>query len=204
MNDEQLREAFARGLPAGDRAATLDDLEAERLRRLVEREGPEGERLHTLDRQLSTAAGRQELEIAWAAQRASRPARGRAASMARIAAAALVVVALGGAWWLARTPAQVLRGSPSPIALVAPVGAAGVGAQPRFVWRSLGGAERYTLVVVDSVGNEVFASETRDTAVTLPDSVHLEAGMTYLWWVQARTRSGAAVTAVTEKFQLAP
>jgi len=48
MNDEQLREAYERGLPAHDGSPSLDDVSAERLRRLVEAEGNESERLRTL------------------------------------------------------------------------------------------------------------------------------------------------------------
>src|SRR5689334_266104 len=73
MNDERLRDAYERGLPPNDGAASLDDVSAERLRRLVEREGSESERLRTLDVALSSAEGRRELEIAWAAARAARP-----------------------------------------------------------------------------------------------------------------------------------
>ena len=54
-------------------------------------------------------------------------------------------------------------------------------------------------MVVDSAGEEVYAKETRDTAVTIPDTVRLEAGRSYLWWVQATTATGGSVTAVTQR-----
>ena len=54
MNDERLRDAYRRGLPAHDDAGPLDDVSAERLRRLVEQEGSETERLRTLDLALAT------------------------------------------------------------------------------------------------------------------------------------------------------
>ena len=162
----------------------------------MEREGSEEDRLHTLDSLLSTAEGRRELDIVWAAAKAARPRR---SSRLRWLAAASMLLAVGvtGTLWLGRPADDVLRGAASPITLVSPVGD-GASAS-RFVWRALPDADHYLLVVVDSAGNDVFAAETRDTSVAMPDSVHLEAGRQYLWWVQATTRAGASVTAVTQR-----
>ncbi len=201
MSDERLREAYQRGLASGADRPALDDLAAERLRRLVEREGGIDDRLHTLDTLLSTTEGRRDLEIVWAAARAARPRpavrRGWVA-----AASVLLAVSVAGTMLWQRSPVDVRRGDDSPITLVAPVGAAD--ATSRFVWRALPNAERYVLVVVDSAGNEVFATETRDTAVSVPDSVRFAAGRPYLWWVQATTNVGASVTAVTQRVVFTP
>lgn len=196
MSDEKLREAYAKALPTGADRPPLDDLAAERLRKLVEREGREEDRLHTLDTLLSTAEGRRELEIVWAAARAARPPRARW-TMRLIAAGLVATVGVTGTWWWQRPQENLLRSDTSPITLVAPIGTAN--AATKFVWRALPDAERYMFVVVDSAGNEVYAAETRDTAVTMPDSVRLRTGGTYLWWVQATTRLGASVTAVTQR-----
>ena len=51
---------------------------------------------------------------------------------------------------------------------------------------------------------EMYAGETRDTALTLPDSVHLTAGQAYLWWVQARLNDQSTVTAVTQRLVVTP
>ena len=203
MNDERLREAFERGLPAGRDRPEMDDVAAERLRRLVEQEGSDEERLHTLDQLLSTADGRRDLEIVWGAARASRvrPSSRRA----WIGAAAAIVLAVPMLWVALKKPSDVMRGESSPITLVAPLDNPSREQASRFVWRKLSDAERYTLVVVDAAsGEEVYAAETRDTAVVLPDSVALLAGRSYLWWVQARTALGASVTAVTERVTIRP
>lgn len=203
MNDERLREAFERGLPAGRDRPEMDDVAAERLRRLVEQEGSDEERLHTLDQLLSTADGRRDLEIVWGAARASRV--GTSSRRAWIAAAAVIVLALPMVWVALKKPPDVMRGESSPITLVAPLDNPSREQASRFVWRKLSDAERYTLVVVDATsGEEVYAAETRDTAVVLPDSVALLAGRSYLWWVQARTALGASVTAVTERLTIRP
>jgi hypothetical protein len=199
MNDEQLRDAYERGLRPDDGSPVLDDVAAERLRRLVEREGDDSERLRTLDVALSTAEGRRELEIAWAAARAARPPR---VAWRRYAVAASLVLAAGASavWWRQRDSGpDVLRGEESPITLVAPLGDVSPSPGARFSWRTVHDAERYTLVVVDTTGEEVFASETRDTSVVLPDSVRLRPGAAYLWWVQAVRAGQPPVTAVTQR-----
>lgn len=201
MNDEQLREAYERALPSGEHRPALDDLAAERLRKLVEREGSDEERLHTVDVLLSTAEGRRDLEIVWAAARASRPARQRA--WWHVAAAVMLVAAIPSVYLATRDSAPIERGAESPITLVAPIGVQDATVASRFLWRAVRDADRYTLVVVDSAGNEVFAGETRDTVLALPRHVTLRAGASYLWWVQARTRLGESVTAVTQRVRVA-
>lgn len=205
MNDEQLRDAFERGLPPQDGASVLDDVSAERLRRLVEREGAEEERLRTLDKQLSSAEGRRELEIAWAAARAARAPR-MAWRRYAVAASLVLVAGASAVFWRQRDASltQVLRGAESPVTLVAPLGEVSGDQKTRFVWRPVGQAERYTLVVVDTAGTELFARETRDTALALPDSVRLVPGRSYLWWVQARRTDQSTVTAVTQRVLVTP
>lgn len=205
MNDERLREAYERGLPKSDSSRTLDDVQAERLRRLIEREGSEGERLRTLDMMLSSAEGRRELEIAWAAARAARPRRPSWQGFA--IAASLVLVVGTSVLLMARHRAQdvdVVRGADSPITLVAPVGIVAPPRATHFAWRPIALAERYQLVVVDTTGAELYATDTRDTSLALPDSVRLAPGRTYLWWVQATLADHSTVTAVTQRMVVAP
>lgn len=200
MNDERLRSAYEEGLRRHGDSSSLDDVAAERLRRLVEREGSDEERLRTLDTLLSSAEGRRELEIAWAAARAARP-RPRTWRVYAAAASLILVAGVSAIWWSQRTPtSDVLRSVDSPITLVAPLGEVSDSPQTRFVWRAVPDIERYTLVVVDTTGAEVYARETQDTSLVLPDSVRLTAGRAYLWWVQARRTGGVTVTAVTQRF----
>lgn len=200
MNDERLRQAYEAGLNTGSERGALDDVAAERLRRLVEGEGSDEERLRTLDQQFSSANGRREVELLWAAERAARP-RTRVRRRL-IAASALVAVGLSGTWLAMRKPMPESRGDRSPLTLVAPSGTRQPDEADRFVWRGVSEAVRYTLVLVDTTGAEVYAVETGDTVVTLPQTVHLEPGRSYLWWVQAKTRYGASITAVTERLTI--
>jgi hypothetical protein len=98
--------------------------------------------------------------------------------------------------------ADVMRGDESPLVLIAPRGTLGVAHAHTFAWHPVAGARDYTIVVVDSAGTEVFTSTTRDTTVTLPDTVHLRAGSEYLWWVQTDRGDGTTISAVTERIRL--
>lgn len=200
MNDERLREAYERGLPPNDGLPTLDDVAAERLRRLVEGEGSENERLRTLDVALSTAEGRRELEIAWAAARAARP-RQVVWRRSAIAASLLLAAGVSSIWWWQQEASvgEALRSGESPVTLIAPLGEVESRSGTRFVWRPVRDAERYTLVLVDTTGAEVYASETLDTSLALPDSIRLAPARSYLWWVQARRADQSTVTAVTQR-----
>ena len=204
MNDERLRDAYQQGLPRGEDRPPLDDLASERIRRLIDQEGPEEERLHTVDGLLSTAAGRADLDIVLAAARAARPARRRGLGWGLAAAAVLAVAVPTALIVTGDDGPPVTRGEGSPIALVAPLGTRDAVAATRFVWRSLAGAERYTLIVVDTTGQDIFVSETIDTTIQLPDSIRLTPGSTYLWWVQARNTTGEVVTALTGRLSIAP
>lgn len=197
-NDEELREAYERGLPLGEDRPPLDDVAAERLRRLVEREGSDEERLHTVDSLLASAEGRRELELVWAASRAAQPVR-RRQRVWLAAAGALLAVGLAGTWMAATREEATLRGDGSPITLVAPLGSLDATPPYQFVWRPFSGAERYTLLVVDSTGAEVYSAALVDTVASIPAVVRLEGGHSYVWWVQATTRLGASVTSLPQR-----
>ena len=190
MNDEQLRAAYERGLPSGGDRRPLDDVEADQLRRVVDREGDEAERVHALDTLLSTAEGRRELEIVWSASRAARPQATRSIWW-QVAAGIVLLVGVGTTWTtLRRAPEDVPRSLPSSLELLAPRGTVAAGDVMRFTWSAVPGLERYTLTVVDTAGNSLFTVETRDTTAVAPAGAPLAAGSAFLWWVTGRTASG--------------
>lgn len=71
-----------------------------------------------------------------------------------------------------------------PVAL-APLGA--VAAVDELRWSHVAGADRYRVTLFDATGRVLYATEVADTVVTLPDSVALIPGATYLWKADART-----------------
>jgi hypothetical protein len=211
MNDHELRDAYERSLQANEQVTPASQLPLDRLQSLVDQSGTEAERLRSLDVLMSSAEGRREFEVAWAAARAARERDTRSfaqrPAIRWFAAAAMLVIAVGsGAVWMNQRDTEAaterLRGGESPVQLVAPGTDNVPERRVRFTWRSVANAKEYTLVVVDTAGGDVFATNTRDTSVTLPDSLSLRSGAQYLWWVQASMPDGGTLSAVTERFRV--
>ena len=212
MNDHELRDEYERSLGANDGARNHSSLPLDRLELLVSREGPEADRLRALDIAMSTAEGRREFEVAWAASRAAHPRKKQRRPVAWMAAAAALVLAASTGGYLlsnrstaavdTRSNPEVMRGSNAGVALLMPRGELADAARAQFAWRTVPSAQRYLMVLVDQKGNEVFASTTRDTTVILPDSIKLQSGGVYLWWVQTELSDGTTATAVTETIRV--
>ena len=71
-----------------------------------------------------------------------------------------------------------------------------------FVWRAFGSGGTYLLRLSDESGVR-WTVDTADTTVVLPDSVRLDAGRNYHWWVDALTADGRAVTTGVRRFRTA-
>ncbi len=199
MTDERLRDAYERGLPSGADRPPLEDLTAERLRRVVDRDGDERERLHTIDQLLSTAGGRADLDLARAAAHAARPPSRR--PWWGVVAAAAGLALLPAVWLVAHAPAPELRGSGDVLEAVFPKGRVARD-QLRFTWHARPG-HVYRLVVVGPNGAERYAVETTDTVAALPDSVRLEPETDLQWWVDARGQVGEQLSSPPIRIRLA-
>jgi hypothetical protein len=84
-----------------------------------------------------------------------------------------------------RAPTITAVSSPVPMSPVGIVAGANI-----LRWSSVTGADRYRTTLFDDVGAVVYETQTADTVVTLPDSVHLTPSRSYLWKVEARTGWG--------------
>jgi hypothetical protein len=72
--------------------------------------------------------------------------------------------------------------TPTPIA---PVGVVASGSP--LQWTAVAGADRYRVTLSDTSGRLLFETQVTDTIVSLPDSIVLVAGHSYVWLVEART-----------------
>lgn len=105
------------------------------------------------------------------------------------AAAAAILVAVAVPRWL-RNAGGAHRGTPLPAAQAPrplhPIGT--VAAARALEWARPAGAraDRYRVTLFDSTGRVLYETQLADTTVTLPDSVSLVGGRTYLWLVEAR------------------
>jgi hypothetical protein len=198
MTDERLQRIYAQVLarrtPA-DRAACPAP---EALLALVERAGGETERLDTLDHVMGCGACRGEFELLRAVAGAG-IGRARWAwhswrPWAALAAALTVMAGIGVVtrWGTLREP-DPLRGTPEgALVLVTPPDGAALAPDRRLVWRSVTGAVRYTLEIMDADDRAAYATGTPDTVIAIPDSVRLDAG-DHRWWVRARKGDGSEV-----------
>ena len=117
-------------------------------------------------------------------------ARWRVLAMAIPAAAAAVILLFavpqrGDDGSSHRAPTITAVSSPVPMS---PVGL--VAGAESLRWSSVAGADRYRTTLFDDAGSVVYETQTADTVVALPDSVHLAPGHSYLWKVEARTGWG--------------
>lgn len=93
----------------------------------------------------------------------------------------------------AAEPAEILISSPPTDGTVGRDGLA-------FVWRSTGPDASYQLTLTDGEGAVVWEMETTDTVVSLPDTIDLEPGSAYHWYVDALLRSGWSTTSGVHSF----
>jgi len=190
MNDRELREAYAavfRKRPDSRSACPS----AERLRALVERGGPESERLETLDHVMRCAACRPEFNLMQAVT-STRPRAVRSYALPLAVAATLALAVSAGLLWRSfrgDSATDPIRGSSGAVELLAPRGDAS-GSPTRFVWRAAADPAVYVLELFTPAGDRLFTVEGGDTAVTLPDSVSLARGERYHWWVVVRWPDG--------------
>lgn len=92
------------------------------------------------------------------------------------------------------------EGTPVLVTHLPPNGAALPRAGLRFIW-AWATAERFAFVLSDETGQPVYSSDTRDSMLTLPDSVTLQAGRSYFWRVDA-IGGGVAATTRSQRFSI--
>jgi hypothetical protein len=80
-----------------------------------------------------------------------------------------------------RAPTVTAGATPAALAPIGTVARAGM-----LQWSSVSGAGRYRVTVFDAEGRVLYEVELADTAVTLPDSLHLTPGRRLIWRVEAR------------------
>ena len=201
MTDARLRELYELALAARDGGGREGCVSPEAMLALVRREGPEAERLATLDHVMACAACRREFDLLRSIELAG--AESDSASVARrppgrswrhgapfaIAAALLVAVGLGvrdrgrSRDDVARD--DVTRGAGDGVTLVAPATEIASGAPLVFVWHPDSGASRYLLEVLAADGSVVLSESTSDTTVTPREATRLRPGVSYSWWVRS-------------------
>jgi hypothetical protein len=203
MNDDDLRRFAAEAIAPADSARCPSP---ERLRAAAERTGSEPERLATLEHVAGCSACREEFDLMRAIATAelveTRSGFRRVGMMGM--AAALVLVAGAVLVWRLGPSDEPVRGAADSLALLAPPERWSDAAAPRFSWSALGEGTIYIFELVDSEDRAVHTLTTRDTLLTLPDSLPLDAGREYRWWVRARRTDGRELVSPPRRLELNP
>jgi hypothetical protein len=201
MSDHRLQQLYREALAVreADRPACPAE---DRLRALVEREGPEAERLATLDHVGACVACARELELL-RALRVAAPAR-RRVSLASLAIAASLLLAVGGGVLIVRgtgpRSGDVVRGpSEAAVSLVAPTAGDRV-----LRWHRVPGAVSYTVEILARDGSLVASATTSDTMFAVPDSVRLAPDAADRWWVRARREDDTELRSALVPLPVAP
>jgi hypothetical protein len=168
----------------------------EALMAVVTHEGPESDRLVTVNHAMGCAACRPELELLRSVALASArpPIVLRLAPLASLVAA--IVVAIGIGVGLQRRSTSVERGVAQATA-ISPVGT--VTGTPAFVWHRVPGAIDYRVIVATASGTPVRDTVTKDT-ILAPRAV--EAGRDYYWLVRARLSDGTERATAPVRFRI--
>jgi hypothetical protein len=87
---------------------------------------------------------------------------------------------------------------------LSPTGVAVLSTPPRFVWHPIEGSVGYHVVVKDASGAPVWSGDVADTALQLPDSVHLRANESYVWRVDGQRADGSSATSTESGFRIPP
>ncbi len=202
MNDERLREAYAAMLAArGADPARAGCPGTEALQRALAIKGPEADRLALVNHAMTCPACRREFELLRALQHAV-PGERRLPAWLGLAAAALLVMAIGLAvprWW--DDGDGVVRG-PGGLALVAPAAGATVPTPVDLVWNRVPGARDYEVLVMGPGGEALLRRRTTDTVAALPGGA--PPGARLLWHVTAWRGPADSVRSEPASFTLAP
>ncbi len=189
MSDDRLRRLYARAVARRGRAARPACVAPERLADLVERRGPEDERLRTLDHVMQCATCQEELELLRALAAADRPVRRRGWPLA-LAASLALVVAGGALWFVLERGQDVLRGPRSDVTVRGPRGTVDDAAARALAWRPVVDATLYRIELLGPAGEVVFAAETAESTATVPPGIPLVPNVDYRWWVRAQLVDG--------------
>ena len=107
------------------------------------------------------------------------------------AAAAAVVLLLAMPWRSEDDAASHRAPTITAVSAPVPMSPAGIVAIAETLrWTTVDAADRYRTTLFNDQGAVLYETQTIDTIVALPDSVHLAPGRSYLWKVEARTGWG--------------
>jgi hypothetical protein len=201
MNESpRLQELYARRVAAHGGADAGVHATPEAILAAIQRDGPEAERLVTIEHVMSCAACHRDYEWLKAVddageEFAERSGEHRVQSRPwwqgrQLALAASLLMALGAALavrGVLRSGPELVRGGSGDIALLTPATRVAADAPLAFAWRAVPGVSRYVLEIQRADGSVAFTDTIADTVATVAPAGRLLPDTTYRWWVREVT-----------------
>ncbi|HEY8258342.1 MAG TPA: hypothetical protein VIG08_11870 [Gemmatimonadales bacterium] len=210
MNEDQLRAVYGAALERGRASAGGQHASPEAIAALARREGPESERLATLDHVMSCKDCRAEFDLLRAVEVAGAQAGATRSVMRRswfvpAALAASLLLAVGvGRMVVSSRQDDLTRGEArGALTLIRPAAEAVAGDSLTFGWHAAPGARSYALEVLDSGGSVVASATTPDTLAT-PGAIAALPPGDYTWWVRATTTDARTLSSAIRPLRLKP
>jgi hypothetical protein len=209
VSDDRLRDLYAIGQGGRPAAPGGEHPAPEVIAALVRREGPEEERLATLDHVMSCAECRHDFDLLRAVERAGIESRaagrtgGKRGWFMPAALAASVLLAVGvGRMVLRAGGDDTTRGDDhGGVALVQPGREAAAGDSLTFSWHAVPSATRYELELLDAGGGVLASAATTDTTASPVAARALPPG-DYRWWVRATTSDARSLRSALRPLRL--
>jgi hypothetical protein len=193
MNEDRLRKAYGAALERGLAGGGARHVTPEAMSALARREGPESERLATLDHVMSCKECRAEFDLLRSVEQAgaqlgvTRSATRRTWFVPAALAASVLIAAGIGRMVMGSGDDDLTRGSETgAVALLRPGTEAVAGDSLTFVWSAVPSARGYALEILDAGGAVVASAQTTDTTAAPGATAALPPG-NYQWWVRATT-----------------
>ena len=202
MNDDELRREYQR---SKSNAAPGPHPEPEQLAALLEGTLTEATRLELLDHVTRCTTCGPDLDLLRAANEGARAAERRVmpSRWMALAAAILILVGIGVLTLRGHRPVvvpDVMRGGHAAVAVIEPAAGSTVAAPVTIAWHAMPGAQSYRVEVLTERGEVIASWSTSDTALAIPDSVHVKANTGYDMWVRAMLADRTEVSSPLVRF----
>lgn len=209
----RLQQLYSRRVDQRGAADDMSHASLEAILAVVQREGPDDERLATLEHVMSCGTCHREYEWLTAVNESALEAEGRPrgarwswARMAPLATAATLLLAVGAGLLLKdqlrRGQEPERGGGAGDIALAAPADGATLGGPLAFVWHPLPQATRYVLELQRRDGTVAYSDTTSDTTATIVEAGRLLPTGEYRWWVRETTDGAEPRSSALRKLRL--
>lgn len=204
MNDDELRREYQR---SKSNAAPGPHPEPEQLAALLDGTLTEATRLELLDHVTRCTTCGPDLDLLRAANEGARAAERRVmpSRWMALAAAILILVGIGVLTLRGHRPVvvpDVMRGGHAAVAVIEPATGSTVAAPVMIAWHAMPGAQSYRVELLTERGEVIASWSTPDTALAIPDSVHVKANASYDMWVRAMLADRTEVSSPLVRFNV--